>query len=101
MPLVLKAEAAHSRPVIMCDHCGLAITDAHDGKYLWRLPDPGRSIEGTIYFSHKSCCRAFEAQSSDLTWGSTELPCLLVYLANDLRVEWDSNEAREACLTTS
>jgi hypothetical protein len=88
MPLVIKAAGDVSKPVVICDHCGEEIAEARQGNYQWRMSDAGKGIEGRVYFTHKHCCHAFEQVNPDPCWGSMELECLPVYLANNLGIDW-------------
>jgi hypothetical protein len=89
MPLLIKTDPVTTRakPVVFCDHCGREITEASDGNYQWRMPRTGGEGPAQIYFTHKGCCHAFEGDDSD--WGAMDLECLLVFLANNLRVNWE------------
>jgi hypothetical protein len=93
MPLMIKAEGNLSKPVILCDYCGQEITEARQGNYQWRMSESGKGVEGKIYFTHKSCCHAFETANPDPLWGAMELDCLPVYLSDNLKVNW--NKAKE------
>lgn len=98
MPLVIKAEGDLSKPVIICDHCRKEISEARHGNYQWRMSESGEGIEGQVYFTHKSCCHAFEEANPGPLWGAMELDCLLVYLSNNLKVNWDKAKAKAALL---
>jgi hypothetical protein len=98
MPLVIKAEGDLSKPVIICDHCGQEITEASQGNYQWKMSKLGKGVEGVVFFTHKSCCHAFEALNPAPCWGAMELDCLLVYLANNLKVNWEKARKKAARL---
>jgi hypothetical protein len=53
-------------------------------------------IEREIRFTHNACGNAFRRQHRGEHWGAINLDCLLVYLANNLNVNW-----REAKKTTA
>jgi hypothetical protein len=90
MPLQIKRESGLDRPVVICDHCGLEITEAKDGNYEWEVGEEGEILNGTIYFTHKRCCHAFEQTNRGCArWYAIGLECLPVYLANNLQMDWD------------
>lgn len=90
MPLRMRRDGSLDRPVIVCDHCGLEITDAKDGNYEWQVDPSGQIKDGTIHFTHKRCCHPFEQANGDrLGWLAIGLECLPVYLANNLQLDWD------------
>ncbi len=77
-----------SCPVIECDHCGKVIEKS--GNYEWQ-PDG----DGTIYFTHKGCCRAFENEHGGRSaWWCTEIDCLPVYLLNNLGIRYKDAVAK-------
>jgi len=99
VPLLIKLQGPISRPVVICDHCNKEITDAQDGNYQWLMRTSGDGVEGEVYFTHKSCCDAFEsAHPPSWRWGAMELDCLLVYLANNLKVDWEKAARKVAML---
>src|SRR5262249_34946135 len=100
MPLVIQAEGDLSKPIIICDRCGKEISEARQGNYQWRMSASGRGIEGTVYFTHKEGCHTFEQQNPDPLWGAMELDCLLVYLANNLKVDWQKAREKAARLAS-
>ena len=88
MPLLIKELHGVSRPACICDHCGREILAASDGNYMWK--DKG---DGTIYFTHKKCCRSFETDGDTQTrvygWMAIGLECLPVYMARNLFINWE------------
>ena len=97
MPLRIVKEGQIDKPVIVCDQCGGAITDARDGNYHWRSDDaPVGGAE--VRFTHKNCCDAFDQLNPDC--GAEELDCLLVYLANNLKLDWEAAKRRAALLNS-
>ena len=92
MPLAIRSEGGMAKPVIICDHCGKEIDEAKQGNYQWDVAQVDKPQGGQVYFTHKACCRAFEALTPG-RWSWTELDCLPVFLANNLKVNW--KEARE------
>jgi hypothetical protein len=87
MGLRIVSRRGRDCPTVFCDHCGRRIRDARDGNYQWR---PG---DGTPYFTHKGCCRAFEAARGG-HWCAADLQCLPIYLGNGLKLKW--RQARRA-----
>ena len=93
MPLVIVQRGNLSCPAIVCDHCGQEITTADDGNYQWHLGGP--PAPQAVYFTHKRCCRAFEAAhpaprsaaAGGWLWGAMELSCLTAYLTRALDID--------------
>jgi hypothetical protein len=74
----------------VCDHCGEQIESASQGNYQWRMRNDGSGTDGAVFFTHKHCCRAFEAANrGDVTWAWGELACFPVYLGNNLQLKWE------------
>jgi hypothetical protein len=94
MPLVITIEGGVAIPGIRCDFCGDPITEAADGNYVWEHHPDGTLKDGSVYFTHKRCCHAFEQRQSPAgRWGAIDLPWLLVFLKNGLRVDMPRTEA--------
>ena len=55
MAMRIVHEKGLCKPVVFCDHCGEAITDAKDGNYQWQESPEGES--GPLHFTHKGCWR--------------------------------------------
>jgi hypothetical protein len=76
-------------PIVVCDECGCEIATAADGNYQWHLA-AGTAPEA-IYFTHKRCCRTFEAKrpapADGWIWGSMGLAVLPVYLERNLAID--------------
>jgi hypothetical protein len=91
MPLVIQDRDGRSCPVVVCDHCGREIADAKDGNYQWRMGLNDSDFGSRVYFTHKGCCLAFEDDHSEdgFVWGAIDLPCLPVYLGNNLNLDWE------------
>ena len=84
MPLLIMEKQGRACPTVVCDHCGQPIKDAKEGNYQWEVEG-----DGTLYFTHKQCCRAFEAaRSRGLHWAWSDLSGLPVFLANNLKLKW-------------
>lgn len=92
--LKIVNEQGKDKPVITCDWCQERIDDARKGNYQWHM-GPHGPLDGHLYFTHKTCCHAFETsnQSDDWTWGAIELEMLPVFLAHNLRLS--QKHARE------
>lgn len=52
MPLKIEMSPESVRPIVICDQCGEAITDARDGNYEWQAPlDPSLSRK-YVFFTY-------------------------------------------------
>jgi hypothetical protein len=76
-------------PIVFCDECGHEIETAADGNYQWHMSiEPAPAV---IYFTHKRCCRTFEAKrpapADGWIWGSLGLEVLPVYLERNLGID--------------
>ncbi|MCE9561861.1 MAG: hypothetical protein K8U57_07390 [Planctomycetes bacterium] len=90
MPLCIRIEGRVAKPVIVCDHCGEEIS-ARQGNYQWRVTSQGEPLDQVVFYTHKRCCRAFEANNrGDHRWCANDLDCLPLYLANNLGVDTES-----------
>jgi hypothetical protein len=89
MPLRIVVRHNGYAPIVACDECGREIATAADGNYQWHLA-AGTAPEA-IYFTHKTCCRAFEAKRpappNGWIWGSMGLVVLPVYLERNLAID--------------
>jgi hypothetical protein len=92
MPLVIQDRDNRFCPIIFCDHCGQAISDAKDGNYQWRMGLNDTDFGSRIYFTHKRCCHPFEQahKGNGFVWGAMELQCLPIYLGNNLALGWEA-----------
>lgn len=78
-------------PIVVCDQCGLPITDCQDGNALWKIGTNGVSADGLVYFTHKRCNRLFEASNKgNYYWAGTELGAWLVYLVHNMKANSES-----------
>ncbi len=75
-------------PVIICDYCGTRIHAARDGNYEWAGLSTALGERMAVYFLHKWCSPAHEAQSG-IVLDSMELAVMLPYLAQNLRLDFD------------
>lgn len=75
-------------PVIICDYCGTRIHAAQDGNYEWAGVSTTPGSRMAIYFLHKWCSPAHEAQHG-IILDSMELAVMLPYLAQSLQLDWD------------
>jgi hypothetical protein len=89
MPLIMNCDGQRACPNVFCDACGKQIKEASDGNAQWVMGDEGKGC--TVYFTHKACCHAFDTANPGL--GAQELSHFLVFLANNLRVDWDKAKA--------
>ena len=92
MPLVIHYNGPYAAPQIVCDHCGKMITDATDGNYQWPHEALGEGVTAPMFFTHKTCCHAFE-QTHGGDWGAIGLECLPYFLAHNLHVSWRTAQA--------
>jgi len=98
VPLKIVQNGRYDVPTIVCDHCGKAITDVREGNYQFRHGNGGQLADaGTVYFTHKTCCHAFDVASPGVD-GACELDSLFVYLADSLKLDWPKARARAALL---
>jgi hypothetical protein len=66
--LTQTVEGRHCGPVVYCDVCQERITDAKDGNVQWMITDTDGQVRdrAEIYFTHKRCCHAFDAQHGEV-----------------------------------
>ncbi len=96
MPLrIIELDGNYSKPVIVCGHCGEGITMVADGNYLWRFGARGDYPGAPVYFTHKTCCDAFE-QMNRGPWLAMELETLFVFLSYGLKLDWEAAKRRTA-----
>jgi hypothetical protein len=89
MPLQIHYHEGQFCPVVVCDHCGEVISNAREGNYQWQASLSSEVPPAPIYFTHKHCCRAFEAaRGGRALWMSIELQCLPIYLERNLKLDW-------------
>jgi hypothetical protein len=88
MGIRIENTTCGAAPVIMCDYCGTRIHAARDGNYEWAglSTEPGKRM--TVYFLHKWCSPAHEAQRG-IALDSMELAVMLPQLAQHLQLDWD------------
>ena len=76
-------------PIVVCDACGREIATAADGNYQWHLG--ADAAPEAIYFTHKGCCRTFEAHrpapAGGWLWGAMGLEVFPVYLERNLAID--------------
>lgn len=75
-------------PVVVCDYCSTRIHAAQDGNYEWAGVTSAPGERMVVYFLHKWCSPAHEAQHG-IVLDSMELPVLMPYLAESLQLDWD------------
>ncbi len=93
MPLIMKVVGKVICPVVVCDHCGEDIKTAKEGNYQW-TPE-----SDNLFFTHKTCCRAFEHRVPGV-WAYEELSLLPLFLINNLQVDLERAK-RTAALKSS
>jgi hypothetical protein len=88
MGIRIENTADGAAPVIVCDYCGTRIHAAKDGNYEWAgiSTTPGQRM--AVYFLHKWCSPAHEAQRG-IILDSMELAVMLPQLAQNLALDWD------------
>jgi len=94
MPLRIIERGRHSVPVVICDYCGEEIKTADDGNYQWKGATSAKSPPAEVYFTHKKCCHAFDESHPAGVSDAKELDVLLVFLANNLKVDWEAAQRR-------
>jgi hypothetical protein len=75
-------------PIIVCDYCGTRIHSAKDGNYEWAGVSSTVGQRMAVYFLHKWCSPAHEAQHG-IVLDSMELAVMLPQLAQSLQLDWD------------
>jgi hypothetical protein len=96
MPLTMNTDGRISMPGVICDVCGKGIEDARNGNAQWLMGEEGKGC--TIYFTHKACCHAFDTIHPGS--GAQELAHFLVFLANNLKVDWDKAKKGAALIAS-
>jgi hypothetical protein len=88
MGIRIENTTTGAAPVIICDYCGTRIHAARDGNYEWAglSSEPGKRM--AVYFLHKWCSPAHEAQRG-IILDSMELAVMLPYLAQNLGLDWE------------
>ena len=79
-------------PVVVCDYCDTRIHHARNGNYEWAGVSTAQGERMAVYFLHKWCSPAHEAQHG-IVLDSMELAMLMPYLADGLRLDWDEATA--------
>jgi hypothetical protein len=85
MPLTMNTDGRLSMPGVTCDVCGEPIKKAREGNAQWMMDEEGNNC--TIYFTHKACCHTFDVAHP--TAGAQELSHFLVFLVNNLKMDWE------------
>ncbi len=80
----------HYRPVVTCDHCLKQVQPARTGNVAWQVDEHGAPVaDGTLYFTHAACWRAFEAaQGGHGRWLCDDLSNFMRFLGEWLTVDW-------------
>jgi YHS domain-containing protein len=85
----MNTDGRLAKPGVICDVCGKDIEDVRNGNAQWITGREGKGC--TIYFTHKECCHSFDIAHPGA--GAEELSHFLVYLTNNLKMDW--KEARK------
>jgi hypothetical protein len=90
MPIVMKLKNERSCPTVVCDVCQEEIEDARDGNAQWMMGEEGQGDGAAVFFTHKQCCRAFDraAHADDRCPGANELAHFMVFLSDNIRMNW-------------
>jgi hypothetical protein len=75
-------------PVVVCNYCGTRIHAAKDGNYEWRGVSSTVGQRMAVYFLHKWCSPAHEAEHG-IVLDSIEPAVMLPQLAEHLQLDWD------------
>lgn len=94
MPIRMSDRGEQELPVVVCDHCGGAITDARKGNAHWRFGPDGRLTDDEVLFTHKDCCAAFDLAHPGETQ-AMELVHWVYWLARRLRYPLPGTEGRK------
>jgi hypothetical protein len=89
MPIVIEYRDGRSCPRVQCDQCGGLIETADEANYEFGRAPEGESVPVRFVHRRPECSRV----ADPLGTGDMPLDVLLVYLADNLRVDMD--EARE------
>ena len=90
MPLVMQRDGPYAVPRLLCDHCGTVIRTATDGKYQWSEAMLEDDTATAMFFTHKECCHTFDtAQSQEHLVGANDLDHFMVFLSNNVGLDWE------------
>jgi hypothetical protein len=98
--LKIKQIEGRSYPVIFCDICDQEITEHVGAEYL--IPDLKDGDIGDAIVGHTRCTKAYEKRAFEkdgTDFGNMGLDNLLVYLANNLKVNFSEASARTDILS--
>jgi len=98
MPLTMNTDGQRAKPGVICDACGKPITEARDGNAQWKMGDEGKGSGCRIYFTHKACCHAFDHANPGM--GANELSHFMVFLANNLKINWEEAKKNAALIAS-
>lgn len=101
MPIVMRLKGERSCPTVVCDVCGKEIADAKDGNAQWMMDEEKKGIGSTLYFTHKHCCHAFDiAHNETHIVGADELSHFMVFLSNNLHMNWEKAKKNAALIAS-
>jgi hypothetical protein len=95
---MMNTDGERARPGVLCDVCFKPIEEASDGNAQWFMG--GEVNGGAVYFTHKACRHAFDTADDDTLTGAHELSHFLVFLANNLKVDWEKAKKGAAMIAS-
>jgi hypothetical protein len=93
---IVLSEKGRYGPRIFCDHCGEKIEDARAGSCEFLVHSAGdrigEPVTGDLFFAHKQCSRAFEAEHFEFgqKWHVGDISALPIRLAASLGMDIES-----------
>lgn len=101
MPIVMKLKNLSS-PTVVCDVCHKEIMEARHGNAQWIMGEEGQENGMMMFFTHKQCCHAFDeaARARGKSTGSQELAHFMVYLSNNIKMDWESARKNVAMIAS-
>jgi hypothetical protein len=101
MPIVMRLKDRRSCPTVVCDVCGKEIKAASDGNAQWMMDEEQHDSGATLYFTHKKCCHAFDvAHSDEQLVGANDLDQFMVFLSNNLHMNWEKAKKNAALIAS-
>jgi hypothetical protein len=89
MPIRMITHDARTGPVVLCDQCGEAITDANNASVLYRAIDGSET-----HFVHTGCSRAFQIAKPYTLMRAMGLDVAWVQVAAALHLDFNEAEQR-------
>jgi hypothetical protein len=101
MPILMRLKGNRFCPTVVCDVCGQAIEDAKDGNAQWVMDEEEYGAGAALSFTHKECCHAFDTGPfQESLVGAEELAHFLVFLANNLCLDWEEAKKSAAVIAS-